>query len=139
MGLIPARINDYTSAMFPMKFFEYLAAGLPVVATPLPALEPYGSVVGLAADAEGFGRRRGRALRPDPPPRPSASGWRGKPLRGAQPPHAGRPGGASPAALLAFAAACFFTVLSVAGAYMPPWKLIYITSNSHSGSTLLDM
>jgi glycosyltransferase involved in cell wall biosynthesis len=34
-GLIPALVNDYTRAMFPMKYFEYLAAGLPVVATPL--------------------------------------------------------------------------------------------------------
>ncbi|MFM7674859.1 MAG: glycosyltransferase [Synechococcus sp.] len=66
VGLIPARINDYTRAMFPMKFFEFLAAGLPVVATPLPALEPYGAVVGLAADAEGFAAAVARALRPDP-------------------------------------------------------------------------
>jgi glycosyltransferase involved in cell wall biosynthesis len=54
VGLIPALLNDYTRAMFPMKFFEYLAAGLPVVATPLPALEPYGTLVQRAADAAGF-------------------------------------------------------------------------------------
>lgn len=34
-GLIPSLVNDYTRAMFPMKYFEYLAAGVPVVATPL--------------------------------------------------------------------------------------------------------
>ncbi|MFY8148133.1 MAG: glycosyltransferase [Prochlorococcaceae cyanobacterium] len=66
VGLIPARINDYTRAMFPMKFFEYMAAGLPVVATPLPALEPYASVVALAPDAEAFAAAVARALRPDP-------------------------------------------------------------------------
>jgi glycosyltransferase involved in cell wall biosynthesis len=38
-GLIPYAINDLTRAVFPMKVYEYLAAGLPVVATPLPALE----------------------------------------------------------------------------------------------------
>ena len=38
VALLPQRINDYTRAMFPMKYFEYLAAGRPVVATPLPAL-----------------------------------------------------------------------------------------------------
>jgi len=54
VGLIPALLNDYTRAMFPMKFFEYLAAGLPVVATPLPALDPYGNLVRRAADAAGF-------------------------------------------------------------------------------------
>jgi glycosyltransferase involved in cell wall biosynthesis len=44
VALIPAPINAYTRAMFPMKFFEYLAAGAPVVATPLPALEDFGDV-----------------------------------------------------------------------------------------------
>ena len=34
--LLPNRINDYTKSMFPMKFFEYLAAGKPVVATRAP-------------------------------------------------------------------------------------------------------
>ena len=35
VGLLPTLINDYTRAMFPMKYFEYLAAGVPVVSTPL--------------------------------------------------------------------------------------------------------
>ncbi|EON11204.1 group 1 glycosyl transferase [Pandoraea sp. SD6-2] len=35
VGLLPTSLNTYTQAMFPMKFFEYLAAGLPVVSTPL--------------------------------------------------------------------------------------------------------
>jgi glycosyltransferase involved in cell wall biosynthesis len=38
VALLPQRLNAYTRAMFPMKYFEYLAAGRPVVATPLPAL-----------------------------------------------------------------------------------------------------
>jgi glycosyltransferase involved in cell wall biosynthesis len=54
VGLIPALLNDYTRAMFPMKFFEYLAAGLPVVATPLPALKPYGAFVDVAAEPIAF-------------------------------------------------------------------------------------
>jgi glycosyltransferase involved in cell wall biosynthesis len=37
-GLIPYAINPLTSSVFPMKVYEYLAAGLPVVSTPLPAL-----------------------------------------------------------------------------------------------------
>jgi glycosyltransferase involved in cell wall biosynthesis len=37
-GLIPYAINDLTRSVFPMKVYEYLAAGLPVFATPLPAL-----------------------------------------------------------------------------------------------------
>lgn len=41
VGVLPTLLNDYTRSMFPMKFFEYLAAGLPVVSTPLDfAREP---------------------------------------------------------------------------------------------------
>jgi len=35
VGLLPTLVNDYTRSMFPMKYFEYLASGLPVVSTPL--------------------------------------------------------------------------------------------------------
>jgi glycosyltransferase involved in cell wall biosynthesis len=47
VGLIPARLTQYAMSMFPMKFFEYLAAGLPVVATELPALAAHGDVAAL--------------------------------------------------------------------------------------------
>ena len=36
--LIPYRMNDYTRGVFPMKFYEALATGKPVVATRLPSL-----------------------------------------------------------------------------------------------------
>lgn len=38
VGLIPYALNDLTASVFPMKVYEYLAAGLPIVATPLPSL-----------------------------------------------------------------------------------------------------
>lgn len=38
VGLIPYQINDYTGGVFPMKVYEYLAAGLSVVSTALPSL-----------------------------------------------------------------------------------------------------
>ena len=41
VGLLPCLLNKYTESMFPMKFFEYLAAGLPVVSTQLPALDDF--------------------------------------------------------------------------------------------------
>jgi glycosyltransferase involved in cell wall biosynthesis len=40
-AVLPAARNAYTDAMFPMKFFEYLAAGLPLVSTRLPALQEF--------------------------------------------------------------------------------------------------
>jgi glycosyltransferase involved in cell wall biosynthesis len=43
-GLIPYAVNDLTRSVFPMKVYEYLAAGLPVFATPLPALEGVGEI-----------------------------------------------------------------------------------------------
>ena len=45
VGLIPYAENEYTRNVFPLKLFEYLAAGKPVVATGLPELE------GLEPDA----------------------------------------------------------------------------------------
>lgn len=58
IGLIPYAINDLTRSVFPMKVYEYLAAGLPVLSTPLPALdgvdaiETVGSAEELVAAAE---------------------------------------------------------------------------------------
>lgn len=47
-ALIPYALNELTRSIFPMKVYEYLAAGVPTVATPLPALR---GVEGLAIAA----------------------------------------------------------------------------------------
>lgn len=52
IGLIPYAINDLTRSVFPMKVYEYLAAGLPVLATPLPALEGVDGVERVTDAAE---------------------------------------------------------------------------------------
>ena len=39
--LLPNRLNRYTRHMFPLKYFEYLSAGKPVVMTSLPSLNEY--------------------------------------------------------------------------------------------------
>jgi len=54
VGLLPCVLNQYTRAMFPMKFFEYLAAGLPVVSTRLPSLEEFADYMCFADTAEEF-------------------------------------------------------------------------------------
>ncbi len=38
VGLIPYVQNDYTAGVFPLKVYEYLAAGLSVISTELPSL-----------------------------------------------------------------------------------------------------
>jgi glycosyltransferase involved in cell wall biosynthesis len=50
-AVIPYARNRLTESVFPMKVYEYLAAGLPVVATPLPALEGVAGVT-VAEDAQ---------------------------------------------------------------------------------------
>jgi glycosyltransferase involved in cell wall biosynthesis len=38
VGLVPYLDNPYTAGVFPMKLFEYLAAGLAVASTALPSI-----------------------------------------------------------------------------------------------------
>jgi glycosyltransferase involved in cell wall biosynthesis len=54
VGIIPFRVNALTLRANPLKLREYLAAGLPVVSTPLPEVARYDGLVGLADGVEGF-------------------------------------------------------------------------------------
>jgi glycosyltransferase involved in cell wall biosynthesis len=67
-GLIPYARNTLTDSIFPMKVYEYLAAGLPVVATPLPALAAI-SEIATAPDAQGIAELLDEALAHDNPQR----------------------------------------------------------------------
>ena len=62
VGLLPCVLNQYTRAMFPMKFFEYLAAGLPVVSTRLPSLEEFADYIHFANTAEEFASKINKIL-----------------------------------------------------------------------------
>jgi glycosyltransferase involved in cell wall biosynthesis len=54
VAVLPCKINSYTHSMFPLKFFEYLAAGKPVVSTSLPALQDYRESYVTADSVEEF-------------------------------------------------------------------------------------
>lgn len=52
--IIPYKINAFSKGTFPAKIFECLATGKPTIATPLPDLVPFGDLLYLAKDAQGF-------------------------------------------------------------------------------------
>jgi glycosyltransferase involved in cell wall biosynthesis len=54
VGLIPYVSNAYTRSCFPLKLYEYLAAGKPVVATGLPELAQMEPDVVLVEEAMDF-------------------------------------------------------------------------------------
>lgn len=70
VALLPLQINAYTQRMFPMKFFEYLAAGCPVVATAIPSLRDHADVALLCEpDSAVFQAAIARALAGEGPSR----------------------------------------------------------------------
>jgi glycosyltransferase involved in cell wall biosynthesis len=58
VGILPYSIDGFTAGIMPVKLKEYLAAGLPVVATPLPEVvrfaECHPGLVKFAGDPAGF-------------------------------------------------------------------------------------
>ncbi|PID81392.1 hypothetical protein CSB20_03210 [bacterium DOLZORAL124_64_63] len=62
--IIPNRINEHTAGNDPIKLFDYLACGRPIVATPTAGLEGFAEVVDLATDATEFTAALRRNLQP---------------------------------------------------------------------------
>ena len=54
VGIIPYVLNDWTRAVDPLKLLEYLAAGIPVVSTPIPEVHKYASVITCASSPTAF-------------------------------------------------------------------------------------
>jgi glycosyltransferase involved in cell wall biosynthesis len=62
VGLVPYKCTAETQHASPLKLFEYLAAGLPVVSTDVPSARQFASVVTLVASAEEWERAVAVAL-----------------------------------------------------------------------------
>jgi UDP-galactopyranose mutase len=65
--LMPYRQDTFTETLFPIKLIEYLAAGKPVVSTPLRASRDYADVVALVPGAPEFADALVAAARADSP------------------------------------------------------------------------
>jgi len=65
VALVPYKANELTRNIFPLKLFEYLAAGLPVVVGGLPELERFEGTIGLARAADDYPGLVRRALADD--------------------------------------------------------------------------
>lgn len=56
VAIIPHKLNEFNRHTNPMKLYEYLAAGKPVVATPGPGLNEFKDLIYLAATPQEFNR-----------------------------------------------------------------------------------
>lgn len=67
--LMPYKRNEWTRNISPLKLYEYLAAGTPIVSTELPATRVFGDTLWLASDPESFASAIAEALASDSPAR----------------------------------------------------------------------
>ena len=63
--IIPFKINELTLSTNPVKFYEYMSSGKPVVASKLPELEPYRDYVYFYESKEDFVQKVEKALEED--------------------------------------------------------------------------
>jgi glycosyltransferase involved in cell wall biosynthesis len=77
-AIIPYRTERQMRSVFPMKTYEYLASGRPVVSTPLDTLRDLPDVI-KASDAEEFAARLDEAIEQDTPDARAARSQRAQP------------------------------------------------------------
>src|SRR5439155_9606279 len=64
VALNPCILNDWTADALPVKIFDYLAEGKPIVSTPMQELAAFGDLIELG-DPSDFGTAVARALAKD--------------------------------------------------------------------------
>jgi len=64
--LMPYKVNEWTRHINPLKLYEYLALGKPVVSTPIPAAQAHADLLYLADAALAFVARAEEALAEEP-------------------------------------------------------------------------
>lgn len=62
VGIIPFYLNELTEAVNPIKYYEYLACGLPVAAPPMRELSEMGGPINFYSDREGFRQALHKAI-----------------------------------------------------------------------------
>lgn len=75
VAIIPFKINDLIVCTNPVKVYEYLSAGVPVVASPMPEVIALGDLVSVAADADAFEQKLVAAMQDSPAERDRRSTW----------------------------------------------------------------
>ncbi len=73
VGLIPYVLNDYTHHIFPLKLYEYMAAGKPIVASAMEEMLPYeGAEMAIGRSPEDFLAKVDEAIAADSPEKAAA-------------------------------------------------------------------
>lgn len=65
VGIVPFRQTNMTESVNPIKMWEYMAAGLPVVTTALPEARQYSDIIYCSEDHASFIENVGRAIGDD--------------------------------------------------------------------------
>ncbi len=67
VALIPHKIDTFTHSMNPLKMYEYLAVGKPIISTPVAGSDQFQDLVQLAVSPEDFSQQIQKALTTDSP------------------------------------------------------------------------
>jgi glycosyltransferase involved in cell wall biosynthesis len=65
VAIIPHKINQFTRSMNPLKLYEYLTCGKPVVTTPIAGIDEFRDLVEVAETKEEFNQKMKKALAED--------------------------------------------------------------------------